>query len=172
MSTMFTRLAPEQFTDAAQLDPTAVAVGAGDRELTFAEVDSWSDRVADALIALGAGADAFVVMAMSPSIESFVAVWAVAKTGASLTSVDPSDLYAPTGRVLSDKRITVGVTSIDGSRSVSTTPAARSGPAFVKVRVKATTLPGESGSGASTDWPTETSTTSKEFRRKAGSPKR
>lgn len=111
MSTMFTRLAPEHFTDTAQLDPTGVAVAAGDRELTFAEVDSWSDRVADALIALGAGADAFVVMAMSPSIESFVAVWAVAKTGASLTSVDPSDLYAPTGRVLSDKRITVGVTT-------------------------------------------------------------
>ncbi|MBJ8344845.1 AMP-binding protein [Antrihabitans sp. YC2-6] len=107
----FTRLQPEMFTDAVELDPQEIAVSTADRRLTFAEVDSWSDRVADALIALGAGPDAHVVMALSPSIESFVAIWAVSKTGARLASVDPSDLYAPVGKVLSDPRITVGVTT-------------------------------------------------------------
>ena len=109
MTTIFTRLDPAHFTDAAQRDPDGVAVEAGDRALTFGEVDTWAERVADALIALGAGPDAHVVMALSPSVESFVSVWAVAKTGASLASVDPSDMYAPVGVVLGDPRITVGI---------------------------------------------------------------
>lgn len=107
----FIRTQPEMFTDAAQQDPYGIAVSSAGRELTFAEVDGWSDRLADGLIALGAGADAHVVMALSPSIESFVAMWAVAKTGAALASVDPSDIYAPTAKVLADTRIAVGVTT-------------------------------------------------------------
>lgn len=112
----FIRTHPEVLTDAAQQDPDGIAVSSADRQLTFAEVDSWSDRLADALIALGAGPDAHMVMALSASIESIVAMWAVAKTGAALASVDPTDLYAPTGKVLSDPRITVGVTTRSHNR--------------------------------------------------------
>lgn len=106
MTTIFTRLDPTPFAAAAHADPFGLAVESGDRALTFAEVDNWAGRVADALVAMGVRPGAHVVMALAPSIESFVSVWAVAKTGASLASIDPAD-----ARATGDPRITVGITT-------------------------------------------------------------
>ena len=115
MTTIFTRLDPMPITAAAHADPSGVAVESGDRALTFGEVDVWAGRVANALAALGAHAGTHVVMVVPPSIESFVSVWAVAKTGASLASVDSIDAAATS---LRDPRITHGITTRNRRREL------------------------------------------------------
>lgn len=73
--------------------PTATAVSFEGRELTYAELDSWSDRLAGSLVAGGAGPDAIVGVSLPRSIELIVALLAVTKTGAAFLPLDPD--YPP-----------------------------------------------------------------------------
>ncbi|MEU0501732.1 amino acid adenylation domain-containing protein [Nocardia sp. NPDC005998] len=66
---------------------------ADQRELTYRELDAASSRVARELIERGVGAGDFVAMGITRSVESIVALWAIAKTGAAYVPVDPN--YPP-----------------------------------------------------------------------------
>ncbi|WP_280395062.1 hypothetical protein, partial [Nocardia brasiliensis] len=46
------------------------------------ELDAWSNRFARLLLSRGVGREVFVVLALTRSLESVVAVWALAKSGA------------------------------------------------------------------------------------------
>ncbi|WP_280341843.1 amino acid adenylation domain-containing protein, partial [Nocardia neocaledoniensis] len=59
------------------------------RELTYTQLDEQSSRVARALIARGVGPGDVVALGVTRSVESVLAVWAVAKTGAAYVPVDP-----------------------------------------------------------------------------------
>ncbi|WP_327095383.1 amino acid adenylation domain-containing protein [Nocardia vinacea] len=63
---------------------------ADQRELTYRELDAASSRVARELIDRGIGAGDYVAMGITRSVESIVALWAIAKTGAAYVPVDPN----------------------------------------------------------------------------------
>ncbi|MDX1874598.1 non-ribosomal peptide synthase/polyketide synthase [Mycolicibacterium sp. 120266] len=70
----------------AALTPNAVAVRFEGAELTYAELDAWSDRLAAALdVAVGG----IVGVSLPRSIELIVALVAVAKSGAAYLALDP-----------------------------------------------------------------------------------
>lgn len=73
----------------AQAHPDGVAVVDGDRSITYGKLDQYSDRLARHLMTIGAGPEERVVLRIPRSLESVIAVWAVAKTGAAFVPVDP-----------------------------------------------------------------------------------
>ncbi len=79
----------------AQVDrtPDAVAVVCEERELTYAELDGWANRLAHRLVAAGAGAEVAVAIVAERSIETVVSILAVLKAGACYLPVDPG--YPP-----------------------------------------------------------------------------
>ncbi|MEV3965077.1 amino acid adenylation domain-containing protein [Nocardia sp. NPDC050193] len=103
------RILPELL--AAGGDPEAVAVVCGDGRWTYRELDAESNRLARCLIAWGAGPETGVAVGLPRSVESVLAFWAVAKSGAAFVPVDPA---YPAGRIehmLADSGVTVGITS-------------------------------------------------------------
>ncbi|WP_216897107.1 AMP-binding protein [Nocardia alni] len=66
----------------ARRDPNAVVVADGDCELTVAELDRWSNRLARLLLEMGAGSGTRVVIAIGSPIEEAVAERAIRKIDA------------------------------------------------------------------------------------------
>ncbi len=79
-------------------------------ELTYRELDEESSRLARYLIAHGAGPGDFIAVAITRSVESVLAVWAVAKTGAAYVPIDPT--YPPhrIAFMLANSGVTLGIT--------------------------------------------------------------
>ncbi|WP_280186623.1 MULTISPECIES: AMP-binding protein, partial [Nocardia] len=80
---------------AVEANPTGTAVVFADAvsssgHLTYAELDAASTRLARLLIDRGVGPEDLVAVGIPRSVESVVAVWAVAKTGAGFVPVDPN----------------------------------------------------------------------------------
>lgn len=80
-------------TAQARRMPDKVAVVAGERSLTYAELDALSNRVAAAIAARGAGPGALVAICLPRSVELVAALLAVAKSGAAYVPLDPA--YPP-----------------------------------------------------------------------------
>ncbi|MEU0163818.1 amino acid adenylation domain-containing protein, partial [Streptomyces sp. NPDC006261] len=80
---------PGLFADAVRRAPTSPAVAWGDEELTYAELDAWSNRVAWQLRGqgLGPGGRAALLMRRGPGL--LAALLGVMKTGAAYVPVDP-----------------------------------------------------------------------------------
>ncbi|WP_067813668.1 non-ribosomal peptide synthetase [Nocardia inohanensis] len=94
----------------AGLEPEATAIVAGAQSMTYAELDAWSNRFARILLRHGVGREVFVVLALTRSLESLVALWAVAKTGAAFLPVDPNHPLDRIEHVLADSRAPIGIT--------------------------------------------------------------
>nr|WP_018682965.1 non-ribosomal peptide synthetase [Actinokineospora enzanensis] len=71
-------------------DPQAPALVADRGSVSYAELDAWSDRVARALVARGAGPERLVALLLPRSVEIVVAQLAVLKSGAAYLPVDPA----------------------------------------------------------------------------------
>ena len=84
------RTLADVLTAGARIDPDAIAVSAGELRMSYGELDAWSNRFARVLLRRGIGPEMFVVLALTRSLESVVAVWALAKTGAAFVPLDPS----------------------------------------------------------------------------------
>ncbi|WP_194824031.1 non-ribosomal peptide synthetase [Nocardia sp. XZ_19_231] len=80
---------PRLLLAAVERAPEAPALRFDGQTLTYTELDQWSSRLARVLIARGLGPGDRFVLALTRSIESVVAVWAAAKTGATFVPVDP-----------------------------------------------------------------------------------
>ncbi|MFF2554018.1 amino acid adenylation domain-containing protein [Nocardia sp. NPDC058058] len=91
--------------------PDGQALVSGSRTLTYAELDQWSTQWARMLIARGLGPDDRLVLALPRSIESVVAVWAVAKTGAAFVPIDPNYPPERVAYMLSDSKAVYGLTN-------------------------------------------------------------
>ncbi|MEV6555314.1 amino acid adenylation domain-containing protein [Nocardia sp. NPDC051756] len=94
----------------AGLVPDAVAMQDGARTMTYRELDEAASRWARELMAGGARPGEFVVVAIARSLESVLALWAVAKTGACFVPVDPNDPVDRIARVIADSGARQGLT--------------------------------------------------------------
>ncbi|MBF6356082.1 amino acid adenylation domain-containing protein [Nocardia higoensis] len=105
-------------TKAVEANPAGTAVRCADAtdilgELTYAELDERSTRLARALIARGIGPEDLVALGIPRSVESVLACWAVAKTGAGFVPVDPNYPADRVAHMLSDSGAVVGITVAD-----------------------------------------------------------
>ncbi len=75
---------------AAVKTPDATAVVDRDHQLTYAELDRKSDRVAARLLDLGVGTGDRVGLFLPKSIDAVVAIYGVMKAGAAYVPIDPS----------------------------------------------------------------------------------
>ncbi|MFD9546376.1 amino acid adenylation domain-containing protein [Nocardia salmonicida] len=104
------RTLAEVLTAGARIDPDAIAVSAGELRMSYGELDAWSNRFARVLLRRGIGPEVFVVLALTRSLESVVAVWALAKTGAAFVPLDPSYPVERIEHMLTDSKAPIGVT--------------------------------------------------------------
>ncbi|WP_240952953.1 non-ribosomal peptide synthetase, partial [Rhodococcus sp. IC4_135] len=86
------------------------------RSLSYAELDEWSSRLARVLIGVGVGPEDRVAISIPRSIESVVALWAVAKSGAAFVPVDPNYPADRVAYMISDSGVSVGLT-VEGVRA-------------------------------------------------------
>ncbi|WP_433256781.1 non-ribosomal peptide synthetase [Streptosporangium sp. CA-135522] len=90
--------------------PDAVAVIAGDRRLTYAELDEAADRVADRLRRSGVGPESLVAVHAEPCPELLPALLGVWKAGAGYVPVDPAYPAERVAYMLSDSAAAVVLT--------------------------------------------------------------
>ncbi|MFE9575675.1 amino acid adenylation domain-containing protein [Nocardia sp. NPDC006044] len=104
------RTLPEILAAGAAIDGDAIAVSAGELTMSYGELDAWSNRFARLLLSRGVGREVFVVLALTRSLESVVAVWALAKSGAAFAPLDPSYPVERIEHMLTDSKAPIGVT--------------------------------------------------------------
>lgn len=76
------------FRRRAAQSPHDVALVFGERELTYGDVDSWSDHLAHRLIQVGVGPDVVVAVSLPRSVELPVSVLAILKAGGAYLPID------------------------------------------------------------------------------------
>ncbi|MFE7722813.1 amino acid adenylation domain-containing protein [Nocardia rhizosphaerihabitans] len=94
---------------AVRYNPTGMP--GGERELTYRQLDEESSRLARELIDRGVGAGDVVAIAIARSIESVLAVWAVAKAGAAYVPVDPAYPSDRIAHIVADSGAVLGLTT-------------------------------------------------------------
>ncbi|WP_280507976.1 AMP-binding protein [Nocardia flavorosea] len=111
--------------------PDAVAVSEGTRSLTYRRLDELSRGWAQELIDRGAGPGTPVAVVIPRSIESVLALWAVATAGACFVPIDPADPPDRISSVLAAAGIGFGLTVAavrPGLSAADATRAATAGP--------------------------------------------
>ena len=93
---------PEVFAAQVARDPDAVAVVSGAEQVSYAELDERSDRLANLLQARGAGPGRFVALCLPRQVDLVVAILAVLKSGAAYVPLDPAHPPARLAAVLAD----------------------------------------------------------------------
>ncbi|MFI8191819.1 amino acid adenylation domain-containing protein [Streptomyces sp. NPDC085946] len=101
------------FARQAGATPSAVAVSADGRDLTYADLDARADRWARALAGHGVRAGDTVAVALPRSPEFVVALLAVLKAGAAYVPVDPRYPAAQVASMLDETRPRAVLTSRD-----------------------------------------------------------
>ncbi|WP_460730549.1 amino acid adenylation domain-containing protein, partial [Nocardia heshunensis] len=106
---------PQLFAAAVESDPHALALVLADESatvasLTYAELDERSTRLARLLIDRGVGPGDLVAVGIPRSIESMLAVWAIAKTGAGFVPVDPKYPADRVAHMVTDSGAALGIT--------------------------------------------------------------
>ncbi|MEU0542643.1 amino acid adenylation domain-containing protein [Nocardia sp. NPDC005978] len=90
--------------------PGHPAIVAGERTLTYDELDAWTNRLARKLIGRGVGPGDVVALGLARSVESVAGSLAIAKTGAAFL---PVDIRHPLDRIrhmLTDSAVRFGLT--------------------------------------------------------------
>ncbi len=91
--------------------PSAHAVAAGDTLLTYAELNAYANRLAHRLLALGAGPERLVAIALPRTGQLVVAWLAVMKTGAAYVPLDPGQPPARLAFMLEESAACAVITS-------------------------------------------------------------
>ncbi|MEU4298932.1 non-ribosomal peptide synthase/polyketide synthase [Kitasatospora aureofaciens] len=120
----FTESLPELFRAQVRAIPHALAVVGPEASLTYAELDARTNRLANALIARGAGPERLVAVALPRSAELVVAILAVLKTGAAYLPIDPEYPAARIGYMFDDARPLLVVTDARTRDRLPTTGSA------------------------------------------------
>ncbi|MEV4749528.1 amino acid adenylation domain-containing protein, partial [Streptosporangium sp. NPDC049248] len=101
------------FEDRVRRAPGAVAVVAGDTEITYAELNARANRLAHHLIALGAGPDRYVGLSVPRSLDMTVAFLGILKSGAAYLPLDPGHPPERLATMLADAAPSAVVTRAD-----------------------------------------------------------
>ncbi|WP_433361774.1 amino acid adenylation domain-containing protein [Streptosporangium sp. CA-115845] len=101
------------FEDRVRCAPDAVAVVAGDTEITYAELNARANRLAHHLIALGAGPDRYVGLSVPRSLDMTVAFLGILKSGAAYLPLDPDHPPERLATMLADAAPCAVVTHAD-----------------------------------------------------------
>ncbi|MBB6145126.1 amino acid adenylation domain-containing protein [Silvibacterium bohemicum] len=78
------------FEEQVERNPAAVALVHGEERLSYRSLNARANRLANHLIAMGAGPEAFIGICLDRSIEMVVALLAVLKAGAAYVPLDPA----------------------------------------------------------------------------------
>ncbi|MEU2254747.1 amino acid adenylation domain-containing protein [Nocardia xishanensis] len=97
-------------TAAAARDPNATAIVFEGQRLSYREVDERSNRLARILIQRGVGPEDVVAIGMPRSLDSILAVWAVAKSGAAFLPIDPTNPVERITHMVTDSQAAIGLT--------------------------------------------------------------
>ncbi|GAB3440152.1 amino acid adenylation domain-containing protein [Actinophytocola sediminis] len=103
-------LLPDLFTHAAARHPDRVAVVCGEHTVTFGELAADANRLASALVDLGAGPETVVAVRLDRSVTAIAAMLAVLLAGAAYLPVDPAQPDERTSVVLGDANPVVVLT--------------------------------------------------------------
>ncbi|MGV9743685.1 amino acid adenylation domain-containing protein [Rhodococcus zopfii] len=134
------QLLPELLS--AHADSDAVAVRDERSSLTYRELDARSDELARRLVTAGAGPEDLVAVVLRRSVDSVVALWAVAKTGAAYTPIDPGLPAARLSEVLRAVRIAIAGADVDLPGHVAVvTPSTGSAAAGAGTHVECLRIP-------------------------------
>ncbi|WP_306360290.1 non-ribosomal peptide synthetase [Nocardia sp. CC227C] len=106
---------PQLMASAVEANPSGDAIVYADAAgtlatLGYAELDARSTRLARLLIERGIGPEDLVAIGIPRSLDSVVAVWAVAKTGAGYVPVDPNYPADRVTHMVTDSRAVLGLT--------------------------------------------------------------
>ena len=104
---------PELFAAQSARDPGATALVDGDTELTYAQLDASSGRLARHLAKLGVGPEALVGVMMDRSADLVVALLGILKAGAAYLPVDPGQPAARTAAIAGSADVRVVVADSD-----------------------------------------------------------
>ncbi|MFI6870290.1 amino acid adenylation domain-containing protein [Nocardia sp. NPDC050406] len=106
---------PQLMGAAVEANPSGTAIVYADAAttlgtLSYAELDERSTRLARLLIDRGIGPEDLVAIGIPRSLDSVVAVWGIAKTGAGYVSVDPNYPADRVAHMVTDSRAVLGLT--------------------------------------------------------------
>ncbi|MET9200711.1 amino acid adenylation domain-containing protein [Gordonia sp. NPDC003585] len=123
------------FERTAREHADAVAIDDGVATMTYADLDAASDEWAFRLHALDIGADDVIAVALDRSLDLVVAVWAIAKAGATVLPIDSRYPAQRVEHMIADSGAVLGITSSDRFDTVprgiwwlSTESLSQSGP--------------------------------------------
>ncbi|MBY6366097.1 non-ribosomal peptide synthetase [Rhodococcoides corynebacterioides] len=105
--------------DAVRRSPDGVAAEHLGRSITYRELDDLTDRWARLLVARGARPDTLVAVGVPRSLDSLVAVLAVARSGAGFLPIDPAYPADRIRHMLTDARPTLGLTTAEHRAAVT-----------------------------------------------------
>src|SRR5262245_45822498 len=108
----------ELFERHARISPTALAVTDGNRSLTYAELDSRSNELANHLRAAGVVPDVAVGLCIPNSIAMVVAALAILKAGGAYLPLDPSHPSQRLSTILNEAGIPVLVSAACTAQSL------------------------------------------------------
>ncbi|MFC4961228.1 amino acid adenylation domain-containing protein [Streptomyces mauvecolor] len=123
------RTLPELFEHWAALTPHAPAVGHGERQLTYAELNARANRLARTLIRRGAGPERTVAVLLPRSEDMVTAILAVSKTGAAYLPLDTAWPPEHTERILADAEPVCVLSETDPTGATAATTASPTGDA-------------------------------------------
>ncbi|RSM46670.1 non-ribosomal peptide synthetase [Amycolatopsis balhimycina DSM 5908] len=118
---------PALFADQVRRRPDDPAVLAGDRTLTYLELDERANHLAGRLAGLGIAAEDRVGLLLEPSVEHVVAELAVLKAGAAYVPLDTRAPHERLRAVLAEAGVPVVVA---GDTWVTTAEAVHNGPSL------------------------------------------
>ncbi|MFD0563909.1 condensation domain-containing protein [Kitasatospora saccharophila] len=140
-------LLPDLLDRQVRRTPDAPAVADGRAELTYAQLDAWTNRLARLLIRQGVGPETLVAVAVPRSVEMVVAVWAVLRAGAGYLPLDPELPGARRRALIEDARPAVLLTTGRAAGGGCADGPAADGPLRLLVE-DAAPLPGSGGAAA------------------------
>ncbi|WP_370950011.1 amino acid adenylation domain-containing protein [Amycolatopsis sp. cg5] len=104
---------PALFEAQVARTPDAIALVSEARELSYRDLNAEANRLAHKLISQGAGPEQLVALMLPRSAEAFIAVLAVAKSGAAYLPVDPAYPAERITFMLEDARPAVVLDSVE-----------------------------------------------------------
>ena len=105
---------------AVRSEPDRIAVTDGDTSLSYRELDSAAETLAQCLRDNGVGPEDFVAIALPRSAQWVRAVWAVTRCGAAWVPIDPAYPHARIEFMLTDSRARLLLTDVDSHPKLGT----------------------------------------------------